>query len=225
MARSILRVFAWLGILLFFFGLFVRSFAGAGYGGSYILFGLLIVVATVLLAISPDVLRNDQVSDSWSTLIEKANGKAKDVLNGTEAFLAESRAPALGIAKRKVSTSLVGGIVGNEREFLVITDKQSLRLRSFQVFVSARDYGENLDVSWYVTYRPTIVQALLSVIVKSYMPERGVLDLNIFDQQDVRAYARNTHRCLRKAVEKVITELGQDPSQIDWKSQGFLGIS
>ena len=225
MARSILRVFAWLGILLFFFGLFVRSFAGTGYGGSYIIFGLLIVVATVLLAISPDILRNDQVSDSWSTLIEKANGKAKDILNGTEAVLAESKAPSLGIAKKKVSTSLVGGIVGNEREFLVITDKQSLRLRSFQVFVSARDYGENLDVSWYVTYRPTIAQTLVSVIVKSYLPERGVLDLNIFDQQDVKAYARNTYRCFRKAIEKVSDEAGYDMSKLDWNSKGFLGIS
>ncbi len=225
MARSVLRVFAWLGILLFFFGLFVRSFAGAAYGGNYILFGLLIVIATVLLAMSPDILRKDQVIDVWSALIEKADGKAGDILNGTATFLRESKAPSLDIAKKKVSTSLVGGILGNEREFLVLTDKQRLSLRAYQIFINARDYGVNLDVSWYLTSRPTIAQALVALVIKSYSADREISDLNVFDQQDVRAYATNAHRCMKKAVSKVIEETGQDAAKIDWKSKGFLGIS
>lgn len=225
MARSILRIFAWLGILLFFFGLFLRSFAGPNFGGSYMLFGFLFVVAAVLLAMAPDILRKDQVTEHWATLIEGANGKAEDVLASTSAFLKASEAPALGVAKKKVATSLVGGALGNEREFLVLTDKQKLSLRPYQIFINARDYGKNLDVSWYLTCRPTIGQAILSLIVRSYNPAKEISELNVFDQQDVRAYAANAHRCMKKAVTKVIEEVGQDAEKIDWKSRGFLGIS
>lgn len=225
MAHSILRVFAWLGILVFFFGLFVRSFAGAAYGGNYILFGIIIVIAAVLLAMSPDILRKDQVTEYWTALIEGANGKAADVLTSTWDFLKASEAPSLGVAKKKVATSLVGGVLGNEREFLVLTDKQKLSLRPYQIFINARDYGKSLDVSWYVTCRPTVFQAILSLLVRSYTADKEINDLNIFDQQDVRAYAMNAKICMRKGVERVMTELGQDASKIDWKSKGFLGIS
>ncbi len=225
MARSVLRVFAWFGILLFFFGILLHSLVGMGSGSNFIIFGLLILVATILLAMSPDILRKDQVTDVWSALIEKANGKAQDVLDGTVAFLRESKAPALEIAKKKVSTSLVGGILGNEREFLILTDRQKLSLRPYQIFINARDYGENLDVSWYLTSRPTIGQTLVSLVVRSYSVEKEISDLNVFDQQDVRAYVANAHRCMQKAVIRMMEGAGQDPSKIDWKSRGFLGIS
>ena len=225
MARSVLRVFAWLGVLLFFLGLFLRSFAGPNFGGGYIIFGLVFLTGAVLLAMTPDVLRKDQVTEYWATLIEGANGKAEDVLATTWAFLKASEAPALGVAKKKVATSLVGGALGNEREFLVLTDKQRLSLRPYQIFLTARDYGKNLDVSWYLTCRPTIWQALLSLIMRSYNPAKEISELNVFDQQDVRAYAANAHRCMKKAVSKVIEDIGQDAEKIDWKSRGFLGIS
>ena len=114
--------------------------------------------------------------------------------------------------------------MGNEREFLVLKDKQRLSLQAYQVFLNARDYGENFDVSWYLTCRPTIAQVLGSLFVKSYSAEKEISDLNVFDQQDVRAYAMNAKHCMRKAVEKVLNEAGYDPSKIDWSRKGASGF-
>lgn len=225
MANTILRVLFWAGNLIFGFGLFIQSTLGPAAGSGYTVFGLVIIVIAVGFAVAPDILRKDQVVDVWSVLIEKANGKAGEVLNDTVAFLEGSKAPSLNLEKRKIATGFVGGVLGNERVFLVLTDRQRMSLRPYQIFINARDYGENLDVSWYLTCRPTIGQALASLVAKSFSAEKEITDLNVFDQQDVRAYVTNAHKCMQKAITKVLTGAGQDPSKVDWKSKGFLGIS
>ncbi|MEW6675409.1 MAG: hypothetical protein AB1348_05320, partial [Nitrospirota bacterium] len=56
-------------------------------------------------------------------------------------------------------------------------------------------------------------------------PETLIIRLDLFDQQDLTAYVTNAHHCLIEAVEKLMLNIGQDPSRIDRKSRGFLGIS
>ena len=53
----------------------------------------------------------------------------------------------------------------------------------------------------------------------------GVLmEVDIFDQQDLCAYVTVTHHCLLKAVENLMKDLGQDLSKIERKSKGFLEV-
>ncbi len=225
MANSILRIFFWAGILMFLFGLLVTELIGLGHGGSYVETGIIFMVAAVVIAMLPDVLRKDQVIDKWAALIEKATGKAGEVLNGTVTFLNESQAPSLHLEKRRVSTGIVTGLMGNERTFLVVTDMRSFTLKPYQVFVNARDYGNSLDVSWYLTYRPTSWQIIASLIAKAISIPKDISDLNVFDQQDLTAYVTNAHHCLLKAVEKIMFDAGLDPSKLDRKTRGFLGVS
>jgi hypothetical protein len=51
------------------------------------------------------------------------------------------------------------------------------------------------------------------------------LRFDLFDEQDLRAYVTNVHHSLLKAVENLMLSLKQDPSTIDRKSRGFLGVS
>ncbi len=48
--------------------------------------------------------------------------------------------------------------------------------------------------------------------------------LDIFAQQDLRAYATVVHQCVRDAVEALMDELGQDSSKINRQSKGFLEV-
>ena len=45
--------------------------------------------------------------------------------------------------------------------------------------------------------------------------------LDIFAQQDLRAYVTVVHHCLKEVVEMLMKGLGQDTSKIDGKSKGF----
>jgi len=170
------------------------------------------------------ILSKEEVIDNWAVLIENGNGKVDEVFNDIEIGIGASKAPALGTKRKKMTPGVVRGVLGTKREFLVATDK-NFRLRPYQIFINARDYGENLDVSWYLTYRLPAWRALLSFIPGVSTASAIVESLDLFDRQDLTAYTTICHHSTLSAVEKQMQGLNQDTSRIERKSRGFLGIS
>ncbi|HHT9134608.1 MAG TPA: hypothetical protein ACFYD2_06880 [Candidatus Avalokitesvara rifleensis] len=190
------------------------------------------------------VVRSQEIIDSWSVLIENAKGKAESIFKGTEGFITKSKAPNVSMKRKKISPGIFRGLAGAKRDFLVVVENGNRRLKPFQMFIGARDYGNSLDVSWYLTFRPSSWQKLLVFWLRipilnwlalpfalgggmrSFLKEgKAGLDLDLFDEQDLRAYVTTAHHCLLKAVDELMEKLHQDPSKIERKSRGFLGIS
>ena len=94
------------------------------------------------------------------------------------------------------------------------------------MFIGARDYGITLDVQWYLTCEPGFFKKRFSNVLSAGASDKALsFHLDLFQQQDLNAYATVVHHCLLKAIEKIMSGLGQDTSKIDRKSRGFLGIS
>lgn len=216
MSRAQIWVLIILGILFLFLGIINGIF-------SYL--GILLIGAGLYLGLrTGGILRKEQVLDSWSILIENAQGRANEIFQDTENFIRESKAPSVETAKKEMAPGIVGSFFGTLRDFLEVKDQRSPILSPYQIFVGARDYGNNLDVSWYLTYRPSILEALLSL----FRPGASALalsELDLFEQQDLTAYATVCHHSALKAAEKLMLALDQDPSKIERKSRGFLGLS
>ncbi len=170
------------------------------------------------------ILTKEQVIDNWSVLIEKGKGKSEEIFILTEAFINGSKAPSIKVKRREMSPGIIRGILGTSRDFLEVTDT-SYRLSPYQIFINARDYGENLDVSWHLTYRLPLWRALLRWIPYVAAASFTLDSLDLFDHQDLTAYTTICHHSTLDAVEKLMMTLNQDPSKIDRKSKGFLGIS
>ncbi len=187
--------------------------------------GLILIGAGLYIGLRPGgILRKEQVCDKWAILIENAQGRYDDVFQDTEDLIKESKAPSLETWKDKMAPGIIGSFFGTKRDFLVVKDRQSSMLSPYQIFINARDYGDNLDVSWYLTYRPSLLEAFLLL----FRPGTSVFafsELDIFEQQDLTAYATVCHHSTLKAVGNLMLKLDQDPSKIDRKSKGFLGVS
>ncbi len=193
--------------------------------GIFTYLGLLLIGAGLYLGLRPGgILRKEQVLESWGMLIENGQGKYNEVFQDTENFIKESKAPSLETWKDKMAPGIIGSFFGAKRDFLIVKDQQSSMLRPYQIFVNARDYGNNLDVSWYLTYRPSILEALLSLF-RPGGTALALTELDLFELQDLTAYTTVCHHSTLKAVGKLMLALDQDPSRIDRKSRGFLGIS
>lgn len=191
-----------------------------------LLLGLVSIGGGLFLGLGPDgILRKDQILDSWANLISNGEGKAQKIFESTETFIKDNKAPLIDLEKRSVSPGLIKGILGKDREFLIATDKESVKLRPYKIYINARDYGKNLDVSWYLTFKPGIIQAIASLLPFSSAIHGLIGDLDLFDQQDLRAYASIVHSSVLSSVDKVMLELHQDPLKIERKSRGFLGIT
>jgi hypothetical protein len=94
------------------------------------------------------------------------------------------------------------------------------------MFIGARDYGDTLDVQWYLTCEPGFFKRHLSDILTRGASDKALsFNLDLFQQQDLNAYATVVHHCFLEAIEKLMSGLDQDSSKIDRKSKGFLGVS
>ena len=190
------------------------------------------------------IVRKEEVIDSWGILIEGAQGRAEEIFEKTQAFLERTKVPDVRLERKKVAPGIIRGILGTRRDFLILRQQGNPRLRPYQMFINARDYGRNLDISWYLLETPSLGERIISYLLivpffnlfvlpfalargfgSLIRERRGTLDLDLFDEQDLRAYVTNAHHCLLEAVEKLMIDLNQDPSKIERKSRGFLGIS
>ena len=169
------------------------------------------------------VLHNLKIIDSWSMIIENGQGKAEQVYKDTENFIEESKAPGVRTEVVKVRPSWLKGLFGIERSYFMVGNEG---LSDYRMYIGARDYGNNLDVSWYLTCEPGFFKKSLSSVLTRGASDKALsFMLDLFQQQDLTAYATVIHHCLLKSLEKIMSGLGQDTSKIDRKSRGFLGIS
>ena len=204
---------------------FLFFLMGIGFSKSLALTGIVMMAVALFMALKPDsILRKDQVEDSWSTLIENAQGRSEDIFRNAEEFTKENNVDSLIMTNESISPGFVSSMLGTARKFLVVV-YSSFRLKPYQIFVNARDFGNNLDVSWYLTYRPSIWQVVASLIPFVKVASEALRELDLFDQQDLRAYATVVHRSVLKSVDKLMLDLKQDSSKIERRSRGFLGIS
>jgi len=187
------------------------------------------------------IVKNEQVLERWGVLITKGKGKAEEVLGNTEKFLGQTNVPNIKVKKKNIAPGLIRRLVGTKRHFLVVTETKNIRLRPYQMYINVRDYGTNLDVSWYLVYRASFLTKMMFILMLIPVINLFVLpffligrvtrgktfgtDLDFFDEQDLRSYVTNAHHCLLAAVIRLKSRLKQDTAKIDRKSQGFLGIS
>lgn len=169
------------------------------------------------------VLKDEKILDSWSLLIENAQNKKENVYQRVPEFLRDSEAPGIKTEMVKVSPGGLGGFFARDRDYLMVSNDG---LRDYKIYIGARRYGKNLDVSWYLTCEPGFFKSTLSSFLTRGSSDKALsFMLNIFQQQDLLAYTTLVHHCLLKAVEEIMMGLGQDFSRVDRKSRGFLGIS
>ena len=185
--------------------------------------GILLVILGIPLATARLVLKHHIIGD-WGYVIEEAQGRAEEIFKGTEDAIKKNEVSSIKMRRQELIPGIIRGMLGVRRLFLVVNDRH-FRLKPYQFLMNAKDYGNNLDVAWYLTYRLSIIRALLTIIPFVNFIPRKIQDLDLFDLQDLKAFNTVCHHSVLEAVEKLMRDLNQDPSKIDRRSRGFLGIS
>jgi hypothetical protein len=96
-------------------------------------------------------------------------------------------------------------------------------LRDYHLFIIARNFGKDLDVSWFLTVAPSFLKRTVSKYAMGN-PNAISMSLDVFDQQELSAFSTVTHHCLLKSVKALMEELEQDFSTLNTKSKGFLEV-
>jgi hypothetical protein len=203
------------------------------FGGVFVLLlGLTMIGGGLFLGFRPGgILRKERIIDNWAVLIDEAcieNGDSQTpdkVYKDISTFLDSTEAPHLRVERKHLAPSVMCELAGDRREFLVLTDTTNYRLKPYQIYMSARPYGINLACEWNLTYKPTPLMALLSLIPYVNVIPQTLGDIDLFDQQDLRAYASNAHHYMLRAMQELMLKLHQDPSTLNRQSKGFFGLN
>jgi len=155
------------------------------------------------------VLHKSNVADSWSCVIECANGNAASyrIYRSTAAGILAAQLPDVYLQRVIVRPTHWSR---EEREYLLVTNQ---RFKEYPIYIAAHDYGNNLVIYWYLVVSADLFAAI------------SAGDLHLFQEQELRAYVTVIHRCLRRAVAELLLSFGQDASFLEPKSMGFLGVT
>ncbi len=134
---------------------------------SLVTWGILLIIAGLII-VRGSLISKEQVLGDWGHLIEGAQGKREEIYKGTEDSLKASGVSSIEMERRELMPGVLREIFGRRREFLVVKDKH-FRLKPYQVLVNARDYGNNLDIAWYLAYRLSFIRWRLSIIPSRFL--------------------------------------------------------
>ena len=161
-------------------------------------------------------LKHEAVVDRWNALVISGAGKSKWAVQRIESMIKEANMPGVFLQQRDVSS----GLFGAKRNFLVVGHNN---LRDYHMYIGARDFGTNLDVSWYLTIEPGPLKRAVSKYTMGN-PQALSMQIDFFSQQDLSAFISGAHYCVKETVRELMEELKQDPTHMDTKSKGFLSV-
>ena len=164
-------------------------------------------------------LKEENILDQWSTVLEQANGKGQVVINQIQSYLEASRIP--GECRWKMEEIQSSAWLSRvKRESLIVTIDQ---FKDYRQYITVRDYGTHLDVSRFMTVEPGFFKKTISNQLSGSV-EALSAPKNILVEQDLRAWMTIVHRAVVHAVEIVMAELGQDTSNVKRESKGYLSV-
>ncbi|MFZ3020479.1 MAG: hypothetical protein WA051_03145 [Minisyncoccia bacterium] len=180
----------------------------------------------------------DKVVERWAGLIKGAQGQGERVLKDAVRRIEELNAPHIHASRRKLWSG--PGFFTTGREFVVVEHKV---LDTHDMYIGARDYGDQLLVVWYLAEEPVSwlrwfkrnpVRALilwpLLLIARAFSHFKsgtGTLwnQLNLFDQEELTAYITTVHHSVLEAVKAMTEAERLDFTKVDSKTRGFLNIT
>jgi hypothetical protein len=184
-----------------------------GVGLPGIIAGILGIIRSVK-GLMVTVLRSDAVLDSWKYIVEQGAGRGDFVLGTIERFVIDAHMPGVTSRQEPIAIELFG----EKRPFLIVTNTKH---KEYKMYISARDFGTNLDVSWYFTAEPKFLKRTLSKYATGN-PQDLTMRVSLFAQQDVSAFKAITHNCVTRTLDGLLEELKLDPSGLNRESRGFL---
>ena len=200
----------------------VQSLMTYGTDSSYFDVGIPGIIAGVwgvirsLKGYMATILKSESVLDSWNRIVEQGAGRGDSVLGTIETMVIDARMPGVATKRENVAIELFG----EKRPFLIV---QNMRYKEYKMYINARDFGTNLDVSWYFVAEPRYLERTMSKYATGD-PQDLTMRVSLFAQQDISAFKAVTHEYVKRALEMLYEELKLDPSGLNMGSRGFLNV-
>ncbi len=183
-------------------------------------------------------IKQEKIVQQWTMLVEGGNGLGEKVLLDTVKNIEKVAAPNIHVSRQERKPT--NGWIKGSREFLIAEHKL---FDGHDMYISARDYGKQLFVAWYVLAEPVgfwrrfkrhPVRAVLTLPIVWIARIFSISDggsgklysiMNVFDTEELTAYITTVHHALTDAVKTMMEEQKIDYTKVERRTQGFLNIT
>lgn len=159
-------------------------------------------------------LKDGKIMQKWSVLLPGCQGEGPGLLKTIQDRLASYEAPGLTWKEESASTGFMKGLMGKRRDVLVVRNE---KFPEALVCVGAQDYGRFLYVVWYLTAAPK----LLNQVRSAAAGEMFLDELDVFDQQDVEAYASVTRMAVVTTTDEFAKKKNIDLDRLERQARGL----
>jgi hypothetical protein len=149
------------------------------------------------------ILKQETIKDSYSALIADGQGKGQKFFDAIQLYLKNSNLPNVSYEIVQVAPAR---FAGRGRDYILVKHEN---LREYQMYISAQDFGNYLNVTWALTLEPGMFNRKLSTI-------------DIFVQQELDAYTTVVHRAVVDTVKEFYAGLNQDFTLVNMRSRSGL---
>jgi hypothetical protein len=128
----------------------------------------------------PKELKEEEIVERWSHLLEGAQGRGKEVFRSVKESIKDLNPPHVKLEEEMLTPELTmaGFLRAEKRKFLVASNDY---LRGYKLCAGAKDYGNQLMISWYLIVEPcSILQLMLEWFIAHQNVSLGVVGIGLF---------------------------------------------
>ena len=159
-------------------------------------------------------LKEGKIVREWSTLLPECQAEGPGLITAIQNRLGAYEVPGLSWKEESASTGFMKSLMGKRRDFLVVRSEQ---FSEWLVCIGARDYGRFLNVVWYLTTSPKFLNKIRSTAAGDVLTD----ELDVFDQQDVNAFAAVTRMATVVATEELAEKRQLDLQRLERQARGL----
>lgn len=173
----------------------------------------------------PIIINPAVVLDSWSTVIEDAQGMEPQIYSAMVEVISESDV-RLKIKFQKFAPGWLAAILGDRRGCMTIRNEIDADLQTFAVHITANTFGTALVVNYFLTTRLGFFRALVEKaghwLDNQKPPVPLTAELNVVQREILMTgFTTTVFTALQRAIEEVMQELGQDAGTVESRT-GFI---
>lgn len=175
-------------------------------------------------------IKEENIIERWFAGIMGASGKSEELLRDFNKRVEDAAIPGISLEWVDVFPAFgAGGMLkgmfkgqNKGRKFVMI---RNANLEGYVIYVGSKDYGNQLLVSWYLVADKHKMSTKSKMIERSLGHAVSFMDLDLFDMEEMSAYATLVHEAIKGTVEDLMKGLNLDFTKVNTHTRGFLNIS
>jgi len=139
-------------------------------------------------------------------IVASASGKENHVMEELEKLITRAQMPQVQCSRNEINVSFFS----SKRDFLIL---RHTYFKHYRILLGVGAYGSSLDASWFLMFTPRL-----------FRRKPTMENIDLFTQQDLRAFASISLHCLKGVLETLCEELNHDQTGLNTGSKGFLSV-